>query len=168
MNEQIASWDGQRGTAGGPIFGPGLRAFAAERDVVPNALAQACGLSLSELEEIFGGSRRVGISCLAKMVQCLRSKPIEFMQKTGILSLEAYAFGLDPLYFLPEGQTRYDARIYMREINPRHPVPEGDMTKRNATLKAVSEDSLLDAAGKIEVELTYLLRVAVQHTGGTL
>jgi hypothetical protein len=75
---------------------------------------------------------------------------------------------LDPLYFLPEGQVRYDARIYMREINPRHAVPEGDMTKRNATLKAVSEDAMLDPLGKLEIELAYLLRVAVQETGGTL
>jgi hypothetical protein len=102
------------------------------------------------------------------MVQTLRSKPIEFMQRTGILSLETYAYGLDPLYFLPEGQIRYDARIYMREINPRHAVPEADMTKRNATLKSVADDPLLDALGKIEVELAYLLRTAVQETGGTL
>jgi hypothetical protein len=84
------------------------------------------------------------------------------------LSLEAYAFGLDPLYFLPEGPLRYDARIYMREINPRHPVPEGDMTRRNPTLKALGEDDVLDAAGKTEVEMAYLLRAAVQQTGGTL
>ncbi len=105
---------------------------------------------------------------MARMAQTLRSRPVEFMQKTGLLSLETYAFGLDPLYFLPEGPARYEARIYMREINPRHPVPEGDMTKRNVTLKAVGEDTLLDALGKIEIELAYLLRVAVQHTGGTL
>jgi hypothetical protein len=54
----------------------------------------------------------------------------------------------------------------MREINPRHPVPEADMTKRNPALKAVMEDTLLDALGKIEVELAYLLRLAVQLTGG--
>jgi len=42
------------------------------------------------------------------------------------------------------------------------------MTRRNDTLKAVMEDTLLDALGKIEIELAYLLRVAVQHTGGTL
>jgi hypothetical protein len=79
-----------------------------------------------------------------------------------------YASGLDPLYFLPDGQIRYDARIYMREINPRHPVPEADMTRRNPALKALSEDALLDALGKLEVELAYLLRLAVQQTGGLL
>jgi hypothetical protein len=63
---------------------------------------------------------------------------------------------------------RYDARIYMREINPRHQVPEGDMTRRNPTLKAVADDEVLDALGKTEVELAYLLRAAVQETGGTL
>jgi hypothetical protein len=42
------------------------------------------------------------------------------------------------------------------------------MTKRNTTLKAVMEDTLLDAVGKIEIELAYLLRVAVQNTGGSL
>ena len=90
------------------------------------------------------------------------------MQKTALLSLEVYAFGLDPLYFLPEGRTRYDARIYMREINPRHQVPEGDMTRRNAAIKALVEDDLLDPLGKIELELAYLLRTAAQQTGGTL
>lgn len=168
MSEQTISWNGTLGTAGGPSFGSGLRAYTAEREIDESALAAACGLSLPQLQEIFAGTLRIGISGMARMVQALRSRPIEFMQKTNLLSLETYAFGLDPLYFLPEGQTRYDARIYMREINPRHPVPEGDMTKRNLTLKAVGEDTLLDALGKIEIELAYLLRVAVQHTGGTL
>lgn len=168
MNNQTVSWDGTLGTAGGPAFGSGLQAYVQERDVEPSALAAACGLSVDELDEVFQGTRRVSVSTMARMVQALRGRPIAFMQKTGLLSLEVYAFGLDPLYFLPEGQTRYDARIYMREINPRNPVPEGDMTKRNATLKAVMEDTLLDALGKIEIELAYLLRVAVQHTGGTL
>ncbi|HEV7179677.1 MAG TPA: hypothetical protein VGN11_07390, partial [Candidatus Baltobacteraceae bacterium] len=98
----------------------------------------------------------------------LRLKAIEFMQKSGLLSLEVYAFGLDPLYFLPEGQVRYDARIYMREINPRHQVPEADMTKRNPALKALAADPILDPLGKLEIELAYLLRAAVEQTGGTL
>ena len=161
-------WDGVLGTAGGPQFGAALQAYAKERYVEPEGLAQACGLDLASLEEVLLGNRRVGISALARMVAALRSRPIEFMQRTGMLSLEVYAFGLDPLYFLPEGQVRYDARIYMREINPRHPVPEADMTRRNPVLKSVSEDDLLDATGKIEVELAYLLRLAVQKTGGTL
>lgn len=161
-------WDGVLGTAGGPAFGKALQALAAEREVDEHKLAEACGITPAALEEIFLGTRRVGISGMARMVQALRSRPIEFMQKCGMLSLEVYAFGLDPLYFLPEGQIRYDARIYMREINPRHPVPEADMTKRNPTIKAVFEDSLLDALGKIEVELAYLLRAAVQRTDGTL
>jgi hypothetical protein len=168
VSDQRASWDGADGTAGGPAFGAALRAFAVQRETAGPTLAQACGLSAAELDEVFQGSRRIGLSCMARMVQALRTRPIEFMQRTNLLSLEAYAAGLDPLYFLPEGPTRYDARIYMREINPRHPVPEGDMTKRNATLRAVMEDALLDPLGKIELELAYLLRLAVQHTGGTL
>jgi hypothetical protein len=168
MNQQTVSWDGSLGTAGGRAFGGALKSYTQERDVEAGALAAACGLTAGELEEVFLGTRRVTVSTMARMVQALRSRPIAFMQKTALLSLEVYAFGLDPLYFLPEGQTRYDARIYMREINPRNPVPEGDMTKRNATLKAVAEDLLLDALGKIELELAYLLRVAVQQTGGTL
>ena len=133
-----------------------------------NALAAALGVKEDQFEEILAGSRRVGIAALALLAVALRAKPIEFLQRTAILSLEAYAFGLDPLYFLPEGPIRYDARIYMREINPRHQVPEGDMTRRNPTLKALAEDSLLDALGKTEVELAYLLRLASQETGGTL
>lgn len=168
MNKQSVSWDGTLGLAGGPAFGEALQAYAADRGVDAAAIAQACGMEPEELAEVLSGTRRIGLSAMACMVQALRSHPIEFMQKTGLLGLEAYASGLDPLYFLPEGQVRYDARIYMREINPRHPVPERDMTKRNPTLKAVSEDPLLDGLGKIEIELAYLLRAAVQHTGGAL
>lgn len=169
MNQAAdAAWDGQLGTAGGPSFGKALQEYAAARDVDEAQLAHACGMTQDEIEEVFLGTRRVGISALAHMVQALRSRPIEFMQKCGLLSLEVYASGLDPLYFLPEGQIRYDARIYMREINPRHPVPEADMTRRNPALKALGEDGLLDALGKIEVELAYLLRLAVQQTGGSL
>lgn len=163
-----AAWDGVLGTAGGPEFGKALQAYAQERDVDVEHLAAACSLDVGSFEEVLLGNRRVGVSALARMIVALRSRPIEFMQRTGMLSLEVYAFGLDPLYFLPDGQIRYDARIYMREINPRHQVPEADMTKRNPALKALMDDPLLDATGKIEIELAYLLRLAVQHTGGTL
>ena len=66
---------------------------------------------------------------------------------------------------LPPGGTRHDARIYMREINPRHAVPERDMLVRNPVLKALLADDVLDSLGKLEVELAYLLRAAVQSTG---
>jgi hypothetical protein len=95
-------------------------------------------------------------------------KAVEFMQKSGLLSLEVYAMGLDPLFFLPDGPVRFDARIYMREINPRHAVPEGDMTKRNPVLAALNDDTVIDPLGKIELELAYLLRAAIQGTGGIL
>jgi hypothetical protein len=162
------AWDGREGTAGGVAFGSGLAALAAEREVAREALAEAAGLSAGEFEKVLSGERRVGVSALARFAFALRLRPVEFLQRTAILSLEAYAFGLDPLYFLPEGPVRYDARIYMREINPRHQVPEGDMTRRNPTLAALAEDGVLDALGKTEVELAYLLRAAVQQTGGTL
>ncbi|HTX56396.1 MAG TPA: hypothetical protein VMD47_04755 [Candidatus Acidoferrales bacterium] len=165
---QVPAWDGRLGTAGGHAFGSGLEALAAERDVAPGKLAEALGLPLERLTAVFRGSERLGISALARLAQSLRVRPIEFLQRTGILSLEVYAFGLDPLYFLPEGPIRYDARIYMREINPRHRVPEGDMTKRNPALSAIAQDEVLDALGKLEVELAYLLRAAAQQTGGTL
>ena len=163
-----AVWDGELGTAGGPVFGESLRAFAAERGVSDEHLAAAAGIDAQALAAIYAGEQRAGTPVLARFIQALRTKPIEFMQKTGMLSLEVYAFGLDPLYFLPDGPVRHEARIYMREINPRHPVPESDMTKRNPVLKAIMDDPLLDAAGRIELELAYLLRVAVQHTGGRL
>ncbi len=165
---QTPAWDGRLGTAGGEAFGVGLAALARERDVTHERLAAAVGLEEEQFEEVLAGKRRVGISALARFAEALRSKPIELLQRTGILSLEAYAFGLDPLYFLPEGPIRYEARIYMREINPRHAVPEGDMTRRNPTLKALADDELLDAQGKLEVELAYLLRAASAQTGGTL
>jgi hypothetical protein len=98
----------------------------------------------------------------------LRTRSSCALQQTEILSLAVYAFGLDPLYFLPEGQVRKDARIYMREINPRHAVPERDMFVRNPSLKALMGDDLLDDVGKLEIELAYLLRTASQKTGGTL
>ena len=162
------AWDGRDGTAGGAAFGAGLAALAAERGVAGAELCDATGLDEIALAEILAGQRRVGVSALARFASALRTRPVEFLQRTAILSLESYAFGLDPLYFLPEGPVRYDARIYMREINPRHQVPEGDMTRRNSTLKAVADDEILDALGKTEVELAYLLRAAVQQTGGTL
>jgi transcriptional regulator with XRE-family HTH domain len=162
------AWDGREGTAGGAAFGEGLAALAAERGVDVSELCEAAGFDQAALAEILAGQRRVGVSALARFASALRTRPVEFLQRTAILSLESYAFGLDPLYFLPEGPVRYDARIYMREINPRHQVPEGDMTRRNPTLKALADDELLDALGKTEVELTYLLRAAVQQTGGTL
>jgi transcriptional regulator with XRE-family HTH domain len=168
MTSDQPAWDGRIGTAGGPAFGAGLATLAQERDVSHGRLAEATGMPLERLAAVLAGSERIGISALARLAQALRTRPIEFLQRTGILSLEAYAYGLDPLYFLPEGPVRYEARIYMREINPRHRVPEGDMTKRNAALQAVASDEVLDALGKLEVELAYLLRAAVQQTGGTL
>jgi hypothetical protein len=168
INADDPVWDGRLGTAGGATFGKGLEALAAEREVSHARLAEAVGLPLERLTAVLGGSERIGVSALARLAQALRTRPIEFLQRTGILSLEVYAFGLDPLYFLPDGPVRYEARIYMREINPRHRVPEGDMTKRNPALAALTADDVLDPLGKIEVELAYLLRAAVQQTGGTL
>jgi hypothetical protein len=170
MTEQPA-WDGRIGTAGGHAFGSALSACIAER--IQDALAveelvESIGLTPDDFHQVLAGDRRIGISALARLCVGLRLRPIEFLQRTAILSLEAYAFGVDPLYFLPEGPVRYDARIYMREINPRHRVPEGDMTRRNPTLKALGDDPILDAVGKAEVELAYLLRAAVEQTGGTL
>ncbi|MFN2448235.1 MAG: hypothetical protein ABR508_00370 [Candidatus Baltobacteraceae bacterium] len=161
-------WDAAAGTAGGTVFGNALRAFAAQREVPSEDLARASGLEPAIVDAVLAGRMRVGAPALAHFIRALRSKPIEFMQKTGMLSLEVYASGLDPLYFLPEGPVRYQARIYMREINPRHPVPESDMTKRNPAIAALIDDPLLDAAGRVEMELAYLLRLAVQGTGGSL
>jgi hypothetical protein len=162
------AWNGRTGTAGGAGFGSGLDALATERDVPPGRLAEALGVTLEHLAAVVAGTERIGVSGLARLAHALRARPVEFLQRTNILSLDVYAGGLDPLYFLPDGQLRYDARIYMREINPRHRVPEGDMTRRNPTLQAILSDELLDAVGKLEVELAYLLRAAVQETGGTL
>jgi len=161
-------YDGVTGLAGGPTFGAGLAALATEKRVSTDQLAAACSLEPAVVVRILAGDERVTVAIMAALARTLRVRPIEFMQKTGLLSLEVYAFGLDPLFFLPEGPIRYDARIYMREINPRHAVPEGDMTKRNPVLKVLADDLLLDALGKLEVELTYLLRTAVALTGGRL
>ena len=168
MNETTPAYDGALGTAGGPAFGAALRKLAESAGYDTPALAQATNLSAHVLERVFRGDERLACSALAALAQATRVKAIEFMQKTGLLSLEVYAFGLDPLYFLPEGQLRYDARIYMREINPRHDVPEADMLKRNPALKALADDPILDQLGKLELEMAYLLRAAVQQTGGTL
>ena len=168
MNDQQPAWNGLEGTAGGPAFGAALSELAREREVSIERLGEATGLGEPLVRAVIDGSRRVGVSALAACATALRARPIEFLQRTGILGLEAYAFGLDPLYFLPEGQVRYDARIYMREINPRHAVPEADMTRRNPALEALSRDEVLDAQGKVELEIAYLLRAAVQQTGGTL
>ena len=127
------AWDGLDGTAGGAAFGARTgRAGRGARGRRVRSCAKRPVLTSLRLAEILAGQRRVGVSALARFASALRTRPIEFLQRTAILSLESYAFGLDPLYFLPEGPVRYDARIYMREINPRHQVPEGDMTRRNS------------------------------------
>jgi hypothetical protein len=168
MNANTPAYDGISGTAGGPAFGAALVRLAAEKDLDLAGLAAEAELDLPLLEQVVAGEARVGVPALARLARALRQRPIGFLQRTELLGLSVYAFGLDPLYFLPDGQIRYDARIYMREINPRHAVPEGDMTKRNPVLKALSDDTVLDALGKVEVELAYLLRAAVQGTGGQL
>jgi hypothetical protein len=168
MDVHAAAYDGALGTAGGPAFGAALARIAAEKEMDAAGLAAAAELDPALVERVIAGEARVAIPALARLARALRQRPIGFLQKTGLLGLEVYAGGLDPLYFLPDGQTRHDARIYMREINPRHAVPEGDMTKRNPVLKAMADDTVLDALGKVELELAYLLRAAVQGTGGTL
>ena len=168
MTSDGPAWDAVTGTAGGAAFGTALRQLAAERQLDVEALASATSHDPATLEGILAGRRRVTTAELARFAQALRLHAIEFMQLTQLLSLEVYALGLDPLYFLPPGQVRKDARIYMREINPRHRVPERDMFVRNPALKALAADELLDALGKLELELTYLLRTAAQQTGGKL
>jgi transcriptional regulator with XRE-family HTH domain len=166
MDGVDAAYDGATGTAGGRAFGEALRTLAAAKELDAAGLAGAAGLDGALVERVLAGEARVAVPVLARLARALRLRPIAFLQQTGILGLEVYAAGLDPLYFLPEGGIRYDARIYMREINPRHAVPEGDMTRRNPSLKVLAEDPLLDALGKTELELAYLLRTAVQATGG--
>ncbi len=168
MNGEHPVYDGSTGTVGGIAFGAALERLATANELDAGGLASASEIEPRAIERIFAGELRIGIVALARLARAMRVRPIEFLQRTELLSLEVYAFGLDPLYFLPPGQTRYDARIYMREINPRHAVPEGDMTKRNPTLRALAEDTVLDALGKLEVEFAYLLRAAVQGTGGRL
>jgi hypothetical protein len=163
-----ATYDGTLGTAGGAPFGAALAALAASEGWDAAALAAKAGLPPETVARVLAGTERIGVPALARLARALRLRAIEFMQKSGLLSLEVYAMGLDPLYFLPDGPIRFDARIYMREINPRHAVPERDMLKRNPVLKAVLEDTVLDDHGRLEVELTYLLRAAVQSTNGSL
>ena len=163
-----AAWDGATGTAGGRSFGAALRALAAERGLDSAALAAKAEMGTDELERVWAGAARIGPAPLARLASALGLRAVEFLQKSDILSLAAYAGGLDPLYFLPDGGIRHDARIYMREINPRHSVPERDMLRRNPVLQALAQDEVLDALGKLELELTYLLRAAAQTTGGTL
>jgi transcriptional regulator with XRE-family HTH domain len=163
-----ATYDGTLGTAGGPAFAAALTALAQAEKLDAAGLAAKAGLPAQTVTRVLAGEERIGVPAMARLAKALRLRAVEFMQKSGLLSLEVYAMGLDPLYFLPDGPIRFDARIYMREINPRHAVPEGDMLKRNPVLKALIDDPLLDAIGKIEVELAYLLRTAVQTTNGTL
>jgi transcriptional regulator with XRE-family HTH domain len=162
------TYDGTLGTAGGPAFGAALAALAESEKLDTAALADKAGLPAETVVRVLAGNERIGVPAMARLARALRLRAVEFMQKSGLLSLEVYAMGLDPLYFLPDGPIRFDARIYMREINPRHAVPEGDMLKRNPVLKALLEDTVLDAPGRLEVELAYLLRAAVQSTNGSL
>ena len=163
-----AAWDGRSGTAGGAALGTALAKLAFERELDVAALAAAASFEIREIEALFAGELRLTVAQLARIASALTLRAIEFLQRTQLLSLEVYALGLDPLYFLPPGTVRHDARIYMREINPRHAVPERDMLVRNPVFKALMADEVLDAVGRLEIELAYLLRAAVQHTGGTL
>ena len=166
--ENTVAWDGRSGTAGGAAFGAALRALAAERNLDAAAFAALTEFEPARCERIFAGESRLTTAELARAARAVRLRAVEFLQRAALLSLDVYALGLDPLYFLPPGQVRHDARIYMREINPRHRVPERDMLVRNPTLKALLGDEVLDDLGKLEIELTYLLRAAVQNTDGTL
>jgi hypothetical protein len=165
---EAIAWDGTAGTAGGAAFGSAMQALAEERSLDSGALAAAASFDPRDIEALFAGTGRLTISQLARIANALKLRAIEFLQRTHLLSLEVYALGLDPLYFLPPGTVRHDARIYMREINPRHAVPERDMLVRNPVFKALMADDVLDDVGRLEVELAYLLRAAIQHTGGTL
>jgi len=162
------AYDGTLGTAGGRAFGAALAALAAGRDLDVPGLAAAAEIDPDLLAAVVAGEARLAVPALARLARALRLRAIAFLQQTDLLGLATYAGGLDPLYFLPDGQIRYDARIYMREINPRHAVPEYDMTKRNPVLAGLAGDPVLDPLGKLELELAYLLRAAVQQTGGTL
>jgi transcriptional regulator with XRE-family HTH domain len=163
-----STYDGTSGTAGGHAFGTALAAVAAAAGLDAAALAERAGLDVAVVTAVLAGEARLAVPALARLARALKLRAIEFMQKTGLLSLEVYAMGLDPLYFLPDGPTRFDARIYMREINPRHAVPEGDMLKRNPVMAALRDDPVLDPLGRLEIELAYLLRAAVQNCGGVL
>jgi hypothetical protein len=168
MESTTPAYDGSTGTAGGPAFGAAIARLAAGKAMDVPALAAAAELDAVLVQRAVDGEARLAVPALARLARALRLRPIAFLQQTELLGLVAYAGGLDPLYFLPDGDIRHDARIYMREINPRHAVPEGDMTKRNPVLRALTDDTVLDPLGKLEVELAYLLRAAVQSTGGTL
>jgi hypothetical protein len=163
-----SGYDAATGTAGGRAFGTALAQLAGEKGMDAAGLADAAALDPRLVEAVLAGEARLAVPAMARLARALRLHAIAFLQQTGLLGLDVYAAGLDPLYFLPDGQIRYDARIYMREINPRHPVPERDMTKRNPVLKALADDTVLDAVGKLEVELAYLLRAAVEAAGGRL
>jgi len=168
MDDAAPAYDGTTGTAGGPAFGAALARLVDAKAMDAAALAEAAGLDAGLVTRVLAGEARVAVPAMARIARALRLRPIAFLQQTELLGLMTYAGGLDPLYFLPDGPVRHDARIYMREINPRHAVPEGDMTKRNPALKALADDTVLDALGKLEAELAYLLRAAVQSTGGVL
>ena len=161
-------WDGRAGTAGGASFGVALRALALDRSLDGPALAAAAEFEPRDIDALFAGTARATVAQLARLAHALRLRAVEFLQKANVLSLDVYALGLDPLYFLPPGTVRHDARIYMREINPRHAVPERDMLVRNPVFKALMADEVLDAVGRLEIELAYLLRAATQQTGGYL
>ena len=83
-----------------------LRGLAAERSLDVAGFASAADLDPSELEAIFSGTRRVSVSELARIAEAVKLRAFEFLQRASLLSLDVYAMGLDPLYFLPEGQVR--------------------------------------------------------------
>ena len=123
--EQADGYDGSLGTAGGSAFGQALRAVAELQGFADAAsLAEASGLEANLLERVGRGEARLAVAALARLALALRLRPIEFLQKTQLLSLEVYAFGLDPLYFLPDGPIRYEAVcIYARRVRSISATP---------------------------------------------
>ncbi len=156
----VGAWDPVTATAGGAQFGVALETLVRERGLAGAAVARGAQLAPAAFAALVAGDARATIGELARIATVLKLRALAFLQQAGILSLETYAAGLDPLFFLPLGTVRHDARIYMREINPRHAVPERDMFVRNPVLAALAADALLDPLGRLELELAYLLRTA--------
>ena len=163
----VGAWDPLSATAGGQPLGAALEKLVRERGLTGDVVARSAELEPAAFAALLAGDARATIGELARIATAVKLRALAFLQQAGILSLETYAAGLDPLFFLPAGTVRHDARIYMREINPRHAVPERDMFSRNPVLAALAADPLLDPLGRLELELAYLLRTAALVLGTT-
>jgi transcriptional regulator with XRE-family HTH domain len=149
-------------------IGSGLRALLHDKNMSSEALANQADISIDRVGAYLDGSSgepRFGE--LAAMCVAFGLDPLDFLHRTGFITDVDYAMGLDPLFFLVEGGVRSMMRIALRERhnNPR-PIEGENVIRRNSVIRALQDDTMIDPASSIEMQMRYLL-AAAKNSGWT-